>query len=290
LTKQFEALLISYRGSRVVVRDIEGVDHPCKLRQAARDSVTGDRVKVEMVGDEPVVSARLERESEFLRTDMRGRPKMIAANLDSLVIVIAASPEPHLGLIDRYLVGAELSNIQPEILINKTDLEATSVIDDVRRIYPSIGYRVTEVSAKKQSNLEELKQWAQGKRLAFLGQSGVGKSSLINALTNSDIAEIGALSHKKTKGKHTTTASFIYQMPFGGWIMDSPGIRDFENSLWDSEALIRGFPELYELSLGCAFRNCQHQSNKGCAILEALENQTIFASRYRHYIDLLNRS
>lgn len=290
LVSQFEGLLISYRGSRVVVRDLDGQDHQCKLRQAARDTVTGDRVIVEVIDGEPIVSSRIERVSEFYRTDMRGKKKMIAANLDCLVVVIASTPEPHLGLIDKYLVGAELSGIHAELLVNKSDLNTHPVIEEVCRLYPKIGYRVTEVSAKAEENLHALKEWAKGRSLAFLGQSGVGKSSLINALTGLSQADVGELSTKKTKGKHTTTASFIYEMPFGGWIMDSPGIRDFENTLWKAEELIQGFPELYELSLQCEFRNCQHRANRGCAILEAIELETIEPSRYQSYIGLVSKN
>ena len=285
--KQFDALLVSYQGSRVVVRDDKGTEYQCKLRQTARDTVTGDRVIVEMAGDEPVVQGCRVRSSEFFRTDMRGRKKMIAANLDCLAIVIAAEPEPHIGLVDRYLVGAELCGLHAELVINKSDLSSHSVLSDIKRIYPSLGYRVTEVSAKQHSNLEALADWAANKKLAFLGQSGVGKSSLINALTKDSRADIGRLSSKRAKGRHTTTSSHIYQMPFGGWIMDSPGIRDFENAQWKPEEVIRGFPELYEASLRCRFRNCQHSNDQGCAIVEALNHGELEVTRFQSYKAIL---
>jgi len=281
---RFDALLISFQGSRALVRNDAGEEFQCKLRQIARDTITGDRVVVEMAGSEPVIEKHYARSSEFFRTDMRGRKKMIAANLDCLAIVIAPEPEPHLGLIDRYLVGAELCGLQVELVINKSDLVVNHpVLDEVKRIYPKIGYGVTEVSAKQLNNLDSLLVWASNKKLAFLGQSGVGKSSLINALTNGACAAVGELSSKRVKGKHTTTASHIYDMPFGGWIMDSPGIRDFENAQWTSEEVIRGFPELYEASLNCKFRNCQHSNDQGCAVIHCLEQGQIENSRFQSY-------
>lgn len=280
---RFPALLVSYQGSRALVRDESGREFQCKMRQIARDSVTGDQVVVELVDDEPVISERSDRASEFFRTDMRGQKKMIAANLNCLAIVVAAEPEPHLGLIDRYLVGAELCGLKAEIVINKSDLADHPALADIRRIYPQIGYGVTSVSAKQVSNLDELRDWAANKKLAFLGQSGVGKSSLINALTSQAHAAVGSLSTKRAKGRHTTTSSFIYEMPFGGWIMDSPGIRDFENAQWKADEVIRGFPELYEASLGCKFRNCRHINDKGCAIVECLKQGELEPSRFENY-------
>lgn len=295
---RFEALLASFQGSRVQVKTDSGESIQCKLRQTARDSVTGDRVLVEMAGKEPVVEKRLERQSEFFRTDTRGRKKMIAANLDCLAVVVAPQPEPHLGLIDRYLVGAELCGLNAEVVINKSDLTGSSreyrVLDEIRRIYPNIGYGVTQVSAKKSENLDELIDWAANKKLAFLGQSGVGKSSLINALTSEGDSQaqtkaaVGQLSSKRLKGKHTTTSSYIYDMPFGGWIMDSPGIRDFENTQWKPEDVIKGFRELYDASLNCKYRNCQHLNDQGCAVVEAVNSGAIEISRIETYRNIMS--
>ena len=286
----FDALLVSFQGSRALVRQDNGEEVQCKMRQAARDTVSGDRVVVQIAGDEPVIESRLARSSEFFRTDMRGRKKMIAANLDCLAIVVAAEPEPHLGLIDRYLLGAELCGLRAEIVINKADLPNQPVLDEIKRIYPKIGHQVTPVSAKHGDNLNALVAWAKGKKLAFLGQSGVGKSSLINALTDSTSAAVGELSAKRTKGRHTTTSSYIYDMPFGGWIMDSPGIRDFENAEWHAEDVIRGFPELYEASLNCQFRNCQHLNDKGCAVTKGLNEGAIEESRYQSYLNIISNA
>lgn len=287
----FEARVVSFQSSRVLIRDVRGIDYQCQMRQSARDLVTGDKVQAELLADgTAIVTSRHKRTSEFLRTDLSGRKKMIGANLDCLAIVVASQPEPHLAMIDRYLVGAELSSIPVELIINKSDFDQPPVCDEIRRIYPSLGYRVHEVSAKQGSHISDLAVWASGKHLAFLGQSGVGKSSLINALLGESKAEVGALSHKKIKGRHTTTASFIYDMPLGGWIMDSPGIRDFDNSSWQAEDVLRGFREINTHSSKCEFRNCSHKGDRGCAVIKAVEDGLIEPSRFENYLAALSDS
>ncbi len=129
----------------------------------------------------------------------------------------------------------------------------------------------------------ELAHWMQEKKLAFVGQSGVGKSSLINGILKDSIARVGVLSDKRAKGRHTTTASHVYQMAGHGWIMDSPGIREFGNSDWTPQEILRGFPEIFKVSEFCQYRNCAHGIDKGCAVQEAFSSGKIEASRFKGF-------
>jgi len=265
------------------------MEYQVQMRQSARDLVAGDRVFLQQNdGDQPwVIVAREDRKTEIFRTDKRGSKKLIAANLDVLLVVVAAEPEPHLNLIDRYLAAAEIFGISPAIVINKSDLRENSILGEIQRIYPGLGYPVHRVSALSTDSLSRLKHWIQGKKLAFVGQSGVGKSSLINSILGKPAAQVGALSSKRPKGRHTTTSSHIYPMPEDGWIMDSPGIRDFGNSVWSFYEIVRGFPEIQKFSEQCEFRNCVHGTDRGCAVRQALAGGGIEASRFQAFIGLI---
>lgn len=283
------ALLVSYHGSGARVRDDSGSEYQVQMRQSARDLVAGDRVILEQNDADQswIIVAREERKTEIFRTDQRRSKKLIAANLDALLVVVAPEPEPYLNLIDRYLAAAEISGISPAILINKSDLENENVLDEIRRIYPGLGYPVFSVSALSAQGLVELKHWLQGKKLAFVGQSGVGKSSLINSILDKSVAQVGMLSGKRPKGRHTTTASYIYPLPGDGWIMDSPGIREFGNSAWSFHEIVRGFPEIQKFSERCKFRNCVHGTDRGCSVRQALVEGKIEASRFQSFVGLI---
>ena len=284
------ALLISYHGAHAKVRDDGGNEFQVQVRQSAGDLVAGDQVFLRGNGQgEPwIIAGREERQTEIFRTDKRGTKKRIAANLDALLIVIAAEPEPHLNLIDRYLAASEIFGVSPAIVINKSDLGFTPVLDEVQRIYPNLGYPVFKVSSHSGHKLLDLSHWLQGKKLAFVGQSGVGKSSLINGLLQESIARIGTLSGKRAKGRHTTTASHIYQMTGDGWIMDSPGIREFGNSVWSAQEIINGFPEIQKISEHCEYRNCAHGVDRGCAVQKAFLSGEIEPSRFQNFVGLID--
>ena len=283
------ALLVSYHGSGARVRDDSGSEYQVQMRQSARDLVAGDRVLLEQNDADQswIIVASEERKTEIFRTDQRGSKKLIAANLDAMLVVVAPEPEPYLSLIDRYLAAAEIFGISPAILINKSDLKNENVLDEIRRIYPGLGYPVFSVCALSPRSLVELRQWLQGKKLAFVGQSGVGKSSLINSILDKSVAQVGTLSGKRPKGRHTTTSSHIYPISEGGWIMDSPGIRDFGNSIWSFHEIVRGFPEIQKFSERCEFRNCVHGTDRGCAVRQALAAGKIEASRFQTFIGLI---
>ncbi|MBK8287398.1 MAG: ribosome small subunit-dependent GTPase A [Cellvibrionales bacterium] len=237
------------------------------LRANLDPLVTGDHVIVRLPveGNEPapagVVVAGCERRSLLSRPDSRGLLRPIAANVDAMLITIAPLPEPFPFLIDRYLVAADLYGIQPVILCNKTDLinDANSAaIEKLLHVYRTIGYPVFSLSSYDRSGLVAVADFLRDKISVIVGQSGVGKSSLINALLPGVDITVGALSTASDKGKHTTTTARLYHLPAGGDLIDSPGIREFTLQHLPAQELISHFVDLREYTDGCKFRDCSH--------------------------------
>ena len=196
--------------------------------------------------------------------------------------MIAPEPQPHANLIDRYLVAAESVGIEPLILLNKTDLltdDNRGQIDELLSIYPQLGYQVLEASTKSLDGLAALKAILTDRISVFVGQSGVGKSSLINALLPGVDLKVGELSKGLAKGTHTTTTAKLFHFPAGGDLIDSPGIREF--GLWhmDREQVAEGFREFADHLGHCKFRNCQHHNEPGCALLQAVADGRISSRR-----------
>ncbi|VUD40668.1 Small ribosomal subunit biogenesis GTPase RsgA [Thalassocella blandensis] len=280
-------LVTAHFGQQVQVES-ESERLRCYMRANVTAVVTGDQVVWREADKIGVVESVLPRKSLLQRPDSYGNLKPVAANIDQILITIAPQPEYHHNLIDRYLVSAELQDIEPVLLINKLDLidtdspDASPTVQETIQQYSDLGYRVVQVSAKQNENIDELKHLLQGKTSIFVGQSGVGKSSLIKRLLPSEEILIGDLS-EATKGRHTTTHSQLYHFIDGGNCIDSPGIREF--GLWhlDAEQVIYGFRELRKFTDKCKFRNCSHTSEPQCALQLALEHNTISAQRFDSY-------
>ena len=288
-------LVIAHFGVQVEVEstdgELSGQVFRCHLRANLPALVTGDRV-VWRPGNQGigVIVAQLPRDSELCRPDPRGQLKPVAANVDLIVIVFAPMPEPHANLIDRYLVAAEHAGIRPLLLLNKADLideQNGPFLNDLLTVYRDLGYPLLEVSARDGDGMQRLKEMLDGHVSVFVGQSGVGKSSLVNSLLPGVDTRVGALSELTGKGTHTTTTARLFHFPGGGELIDSPGIREFGLVHVSRDDVEAGFIEFSDLLGRCRFRDCKHDREPGCALLKALEEGRISPQRmdsYRHIL------
>jgi ribosome biogenesis GTPase len=250
--------------------------------------VCGDRVdwQTQPKGNELLVTAIHERDNVLERPDSRGRSELAAANLSRLVIVLAPEPEPDFFIADRYLCAAEMMATEALIIWNKCDLDAT--IPAEMETYRSLGYALMETSTSIARGLPEFAAALATDISMLVGQSGVGKSSLINQLVpNADVAT-SELSAASREGKHTTTASIMHTLPSGGRLIDSPGVREFAPVIRDPTRVEIGFREIIERAAECRFSNCQHLREPDCAIKAAVESGIVAARRYESYKRLRN--
>ncbi|WP_313574826.1 small ribosomal subunit biogenesis GTPase RsgA [Pseudescherichia sp.] len=293
-----EGIVISRFGMHADVEAVDGNVHRCNIRRTIRSLVTGDRVvwrpgkaAAEGVNVKGIVEAVHERTSVLTRPDFYDGVKPIAANIDQIIIVSAILPELSPNIIDRYLVACETLDVEPLIVLNKIDLlddESRAFVDEQMDVYRKIGYRVLMVSSHTQDGLKPLEEALTDRISIFAGQSGVGKSSLLNALLGlqeeiltNDVSDNSGL------GQHTTTAARLYHFPHGGDVIDSPGVREF--GLWhlEPEQITRGFVEFHDYLGHCKYRDCKHANDPGCAIREAVDRGDIAEARFENYHRIL---
>jgi ribosome biogenesis GTPase len=282
--KEYQGRVITRYGQRQLVEDENGIVFQSVSRQNIGFSVAGDKVLFQKTKhDDAIVTAIYPRDNELKRQD-----KLIAANIDQLWLVVAIEPHYEFELIDRYLIMAENSNLPIGIIVNKIELSTTkSQTENDFLNYQSLGYDVHFLSVKKQINLDFFKEQLVNKSHIFLGQSGVGKSSLINSLIPDLQLRVNEISSKSKLGKHTTTNTTIYHIPSGGDLIDSPGVREFQlDSLTELE-IKSGFKEFRALSDACRFRDCRHINEPNCAVKESLDQGKINPNRYQSYLNIL---
>jgi ribosome biogenesis GTPase len=224
----------------------------------------------------------LPRHSAIHRSNAQGRSELIAANVDLLVVVIAPLPQPDLFVVDRYLAAAASAPAAAVLLQNKTDLPAAPAIAAELSAYARAGYELLSCSTTSGTGLDALRARLRGCTALLVGQSGVGKSSLLRALVPDNEARVGALM-RDTDGRHTTTATSLHALPDGGELLDSPGVRDFAPALDRLEPRTLGFVEIVPLYAACRFSDCRHYEEPGCAVRAAVDGGAMSARRYESY-------
>jgi len=285
----FDADVIAAYGRHLLVRS---GDRELRARPAGRrlSIVCGDRVRCEhdRAHDEVLAVEILPRKSLLARANLRGESEPVVANITQLVVVVAPVPQPDFFIVDRYLCAATAAGIRGAVAVNKSDLETNKVAREELEAYSAAGYAHVTCSATAGHGLTELRALLSDAVSVLVGQSGVGKSSLVNALLPREQIETGGLMREE-EGRHTTTASRSYALDSGGTLMDSPGVRDFAPAIEQLDAETLGFPEIDRRARDCKFQDCRHMQEPACAVIAAVEAGEVLARRYESYRRLRRR-
>ena len=297
-------LVIKNTGSWYLVRTDDGRDVECKVKgtfrlkgiRSTNPVAVGDRVRITgNPGGTAFITDIEERKNYIIRraSNLSKQSHILAANLDQCMLVATVNyPETSTTFIDRFLATAEAYRIPTLILFNKIDLydeDDTRYLDGLVHLYTTIGYPCIKVSALDGRGLDEVKDKLRGAITLFSGNSGVGKSTLLNALLPGTDARTGEISQAHNKGMHTTTFSEMYPVDdAGGYLIDTPGIKGFGTFDMEVEEIGHYFPEIFEASAECKYGNCTHRQEPGCAVLKAVEEHRISQSRYASYLSMLD--
>ena len=254
-----------------------------KFKKEEITPVVGDEVEIQILDEEnkKAVIEKIEPRTTYIK-----RPKM--SNITQLILVVSSkNPKPDLLLLDKQLAFAEYLEIKPIIVLNKTDLDKKKEFEKIKEIYQNIGYTVIETIAKEQENnlsgIQELKKYLKGNINAFSGNSGVGKSTLINAIFKDTITQEGEISQRNKKGKNTTTSTKLYEIDENTYIADTPGFSTFDISEIEYKELDKYFKEFKPLVANCEFVGCTHIKEENCGIKNALQQGKIDSSRYDRF-------
>ena len=284
-------IISAHFGHQCEVEDDFGHRHLCHIRRNLPKLVTGDLVQFQRSQhDLGVVTHYIPRKSAITRHLKNGQEKLVAANIDQAVIVIAIKPSHTLQLIDRYLVNAEHLHIPSCLVCNKVELLTSKERAQQQQelnLYQELGYQVFYTSCISQDGLDELQHFLVGKTCVFIGQSGVGKSSLIKQFAPEEEIATGSISVESGRGRHTTTNAKLYNLGPNIRLIDSPGIRDLPLTNLNAADIARGFIEFAPFLGKCRFSNCQHQDEPGCAIENAVKSGKVSQERYRSYCQIL---
>lgn len=281
-----EGLVISHLGQGIAVEK-DGEIVLCQTLRRLETVAVGDRVLFSYASaDQGRIEEILPRRSILTRPSRNAKIRPVAANIDKIYVVFAPEPYCDFLLIDQYLAICENRNIDAVLVFNKIDLPPTEIIEKELETYQALGYDLFRVSAAQMLGIAELKQALKNQVSIFTGQSGVGKSSLTNALIPDKELRTNTVSAITKHGRHTTTAATLYHLPEGGDLIDSPGVAIFGLAELTEQQLAVGYREFRPLLDQCQFNNCRHVKDKGCAVREAAEQGRVSVSRYQRFLKL----
>ena len=281
-----EGLVISHLGQGIAVEH-DGKIILCQTLRKLETVAVGDKVMWSLAApDQGRIEEILPRRSVLTRPSRNDKLRPVAVNLDRIFVVFAVEPHCDFLLLDQYLAVCENNNIDAALILNKTDLYQSETIETELKTYTDLGYQLYRVSAKQNHGLDTLKDRLKDQVSMLAGQSGVGKSSLTNALIPDKDLKTNTISATTKHGRHTTTAATLYHLPDGGDLIDSPGVAIFGLAGISEYQLANGYREFQPYIDQCQFNDCRHLKDKGCAIVAAVENQEITSTRYERFLKL----
>ncbi len=281
-----EGLVIAHLGQGIAV-EYNGEIILCQPLRKLDTVTVGDNVLWSLVAPEQGrIEALLPRKSVLARPSRNDKIRPVAANIDNVFVVFAVEPFCDFLLLDQYLAICENRDFQASLILNKTDLPLSDEIENELENYVSLGYALYRVCANNAESLSELKQALRGQVSIFTGQSGVGKSSLTNALIPDKNLKTNTVSATTKHGRHTTTAATLYHLPEGGDLIDSPGVAIFGLADISRGQLAQGYREFVPYLADCKFNDCSHHLDKGCAVRAAVEKGEISTPRYERFLKL----
>jgi len=280
----FEARVTATFGRHLLVRNASGQELQARPFGRGLNVVCGDNVRcrADPHHDEVHVVEILARQTALYRSNLRGMTEPVVANLSRLLVVLAPVPVPDLFVLDRYLAAAESGGIVGLLVVNKTELGIDAGLHEQLDTFSAAGYRWLPCSVRTGEGIDAVLQVCAGQTAALVGQSGVGKSSLVDRLVPGTGIAVGELVRQE-EGRHTTTASKLFDLPLGGHLIDSPGVRDFAPAVDRLDGRSLGFVEVERLAPSCRFSDCRHMREPGCAVQAAVENGGMSPRRYESY-------